>query len=110
MSDREQQVRERAYALWQAEGAPEGRHQDHWQQAETELGGAAPDEETTGAEVGGQGVSAQAPAEGAADLPAGGVDSPEPATAAVLEGEAAPTAPAEGAPDTPRRRTRKKVG
>lgn len=25
--------RERAYALWEQEGRPEGRHLDHWQQA-----------------------------------------------------------------------------
>jgi hypothetical protein len=40
-----QQVRERAYALWQAEGMIDGRHLDHWRAAESEVvvrGEAAP--------------------------------------------------------------------
>lgn len=32
MSD-EDRIRQRAYALWEAEGRPEGRHADHWSQA-----------------------------------------------------------------------------
>lgn len=44
MSDgREDRIRERAHELWQREGSPEGREQDHWQQAEREI-----DAETTG--------------------------------------------------------------
>jgi hypothetical protein len=35
--DREQRIQERAYAIWEAEGRPEGRERDHWQQAEHEL-------------------------------------------------------------------------
>ena len=34
MTDREHQVRECAYYLWEAEGRPEGRAQIHWQMAE----------------------------------------------------------------------------
>ncbi len=34
MSDREHQVRECAYYLWEAEGRPEGRAQMHWTMAE----------------------------------------------------------------------------
>jgi hypothetical protein len=34
MSDREHQVRECAYYLWEAEGRPEGRAQIHWTMAE----------------------------------------------------------------------------
>jgi len=34
MTDREHQVRECAYFLWEAEGRPEGREQMHWQMAE----------------------------------------------------------------------------
>ena len=30
-------IRERAYELWEQEGRPEGRHLDHWLQAEHEL-------------------------------------------------------------------------
>ena len=32
-----QRVQERAYALWQEEGRPEGRQFDHWAQAELEV-------------------------------------------------------------------------
>ncbi|WP_374293757.1 DUF2934 domain-containing protein [Sphingomonas sp.] len=38
MAEREKKVRDRAYALWQAEGEPHGRDQHHWSQAELELG------------------------------------------------------------------------
>ena len=34
MNDREQQVRERAYYMWGAEGRPDGRAQIHWVMAE----------------------------------------------------------------------------
>jgi hypothetical protein len=34
MTDREHQVRECAYYLWEAEGRPEGRAQMHWTMAE----------------------------------------------------------------------------
>lgn len=33
MSDSEQEVRERAYYLWQKEGCPEGRDQEFWERA-----------------------------------------------------------------------------
>jgi hypothetical protein len=36
-NDREEQLRQRAYEIWEAEGRPEGRHKDHWHQAEREL-------------------------------------------------------------------------
>lgn len=32
--DREKLVRETAYAIWEAEGRPEGREADHWREAE----------------------------------------------------------------------------
>lgn len=32
-----QVIRERAYALWEADGRPEGRERDYWLQAEQEL-------------------------------------------------------------------------
>jgi Protein of unknown function (DUF2934) len=31
--DIEQDIKNRAYAIWEAEGRPEGRHLDHWRQA-----------------------------------------------------------------------------
>jgi hypothetical protein len=30
-------VRERAYAIWERMGRPEGAHEQHWSQAEAEL-------------------------------------------------------------------------
>jgi hypothetical protein len=41
MSGTEQQIRERAYALWEQEGRPEGRELEHWRQASEELGNDA---------------------------------------------------------------------
>jgi len=38
MTDPDQNTRERAYALWEAEGRPVGRERDHWDRAERELG------------------------------------------------------------------------
>ena len=35
--DREDRIRKRAYQLWQQEGSPEGRPDDHWLQAEREI-------------------------------------------------------------------------
>jgi hypothetical protein len=35
--DREQWLRQRAYAIWEAEGRPSGRNLEHWSQAEREL-------------------------------------------------------------------------
>lgn len=36
--DRSNEVRERAYRIWQDEGEPHGRDAEHWAQAEGELG------------------------------------------------------------------------
>lgn len=33
MEDRERQVRERAYAIWEREGRPAGKERQHWEQA-----------------------------------------------------------------------------
>src|SRR5688500_2801776 len=33
----EERVRERAYALWEQEGRPDGREQEHWEEASREL-------------------------------------------------------------------------
>ena len=30
-------IARRAYALWQAEGEPDGRHEEHWQHAVREI-------------------------------------------------------------------------
>ena len=34
----DEQVQERAYVLWEQEGKPEGRAEEHWRQARSELG------------------------------------------------------------------------
>ena len=39
----EWRVRERAHQLWEHEGRPEGRHEDHWAQAEREVSSANDD-------------------------------------------------------------------
>jgi hypothetical protein len=36
--EREQAIRERAYAIWEQDGRPEGRGVAHWAQAEAEIG------------------------------------------------------------------------
>jgi Protein of unknown function (DUF2934) len=36
-SDREKRVRERAYQIWQRQGEPHGRADEHWAQAEAEI-------------------------------------------------------------------------
>lgn len=37
--NREQIVRDTAYAIWEAEGRPEGREAEHWQRAEQQVAG-----------------------------------------------------------------------
>ncbi|WP_142849336.1 DUF2934 domain-containing protein [Telmatospirillum sp. J64-1] len=34
---RELRIRERAYQIWESQGRPEGRHDDHWAQAAAEI-------------------------------------------------------------------------
>ena len=36
-SDKEARIRERAYAIWEAEGRPHGMHDDHWRRATHEV-------------------------------------------------------------------------
>lgn len=43
--DKEQVVREAAYFIWEREGRPDGRAQQHWQQAIVEIIGADPERE-----------------------------------------------------------------
>jgi hypothetical protein len=42
MTDREQKIRQRAYGIWEAEGHPHGRDQDHWHRAAQEVGKEVP--------------------------------------------------------------------
>jgi hypothetical protein len=48
-SDREERIKERAYAIWLAEGRVHGHHQEHWHRAEREIA----TEETAGESAGG---------------------------------------------------------
>ena len=36
-TERNRQIRERAYSLWEADGAPEGREWEYWLRAERDL-------------------------------------------------------------------------
>ncbi|MET3925806.1 DUF2934 domain-containing protein [Devosia sp. 2618] len=36
-ADRDEEIRARAYALWQTDGAPEGQDEHYWHKAEREL-------------------------------------------------------------------------
>jgi hypothetical protein len=38
-SDKEDLIQRRAYAIWEKEGRPEGRHDDHWRRANEEMHG-----------------------------------------------------------------------
>ncbi len=33
----DERIRQRAYEIWQAEGQPEGKESEHWQQAREEI-------------------------------------------------------------------------
>lgn len=37
-AERHEQIRKRAHAIWEQEGRPHGREQEHWERAERELG------------------------------------------------------------------------
>ncbi len=51
VEDREEQLRQRAYGIWQAEGEPHGRDREHWEMAERDLT-PAPSEASDTPEVG----------------------------------------------------------
>jgi hypothetical protein len=48
-SDRETRIRDRAQAIWEEEGRPEGRDREHWERAAAEVdaeeGGGVPEED-----------------------------------------------------------------
>ena len=70
--DLEQRIRERAYEIWENEGCPEGRGEEHWQRACAEFREA---KEEAGAEQAASLSGAAGPAGGDA-LPAAGEASP----------------------------------
>ena len=41
MDNRDENIRKRAYEMWEQEGRPDGQHESHWQRAEQELAGGA---------------------------------------------------------------------
>ena len=74
--DLEQRIRERAYEIWENEGCPEGRGDEHWQQACAEYRDAQAEAEAqagvqAGADAGPTDAS-QSPWGGEADSPTGG--------------------------------------
>lgn len=121
---REQRIRERAYALWEAEGRQEGGHEDHWHRArqeveDGEVSGSLDDqlEDTFPAS---DPPSISDPDTGIRALPAAPEDEPFPAKSATLEERPeapvkkpraapkkkaeAPAAPAAAKPRAPRRK------
>ena len=37
--DRDEMLKRRAYAIWEREGRPDGRHEEHWRRAHEEMHG-----------------------------------------------------------------------
>lgn len=60
--DRSGSIRDRAYEIWQAEGEPHGRDQEHWTQAERELNEGEEGEAAHAAEAG-DGADASRPSD-----------------------------------------------
>jgi hypothetical protein len=48
MDDDNERIRDRAYAIWEDEGRPHGRHESHWHRALAELGLASAAEQEPG--------------------------------------------------------------
>lgn len=67
MTNREQRIRERAYSIWELDGRLNGRHEDHWFQAERELGEAEPQISTDAAVAETTGLQPEAPQDGIED-------------------------------------------
>jgi hypothetical protein len=73
--DDEQRIRERAHAIWEAEGRPEGCEKDHWQRACRELGiNVVAGEGEGGANLGGGPVTVLAGGNVQEEPPYAGVD------------------------------------
>jgi hypothetical protein len=61
-NDKSKRVQNRAYELWEKQGRPEGRHEEHWKQAEEEFSV----EEGFASLPGSGGSQSDAPSKGAA--------------------------------------------
>ncbi len=82
---REQTIRDVAYAIWEAEGKPQGRDAQHWRMAEERVAASADKN---------AGVKAKAPTQRAAKPAA---EKP----ASVAPAKASPQSPAKAAPQSP---------
>ena len=82
----QERIRQRAHAIWEREGRPHGRDQDHWRTAESELAG----EEAAAAPTKSARKSRAAKTqETAADAPAKRARAPKPATEATARAKPA---------------------
>lgn len=67
--DKEDRIRRRAHAIWEAEGRPEGRHEAHWEQARAEIeaieASGGPDGQMRAEEPAAQPAGEDAPADSA---------------------------------------------
>jgi hypothetical protein len=45
MDDRDRRIRERAYEIWESKGRPEGRQDEDWYEAESQISSNEPKEE-----------------------------------------------------------------
>ena len=52
MAITEEQIRRRAHQMWEAEGRPEGRAEEHWRAAEAEIRGTADKDKMTRPDLG----------------------------------------------------------
>lgn len=96
---RDQIIRDTAYAIWEAEGKPEGRAAEHWRQAEARIDQSLKgNKAAAGAEVTKSAAGkprAKAPAKaGAAALPKTGITEPAKGTADGTAGSPAAKRPA----------------
>ena len=86
---REQRIRERAYALWEADGRREGAHEEHWHRARQEIEGTglsgSLDDQLEDTFPASDPPSITAPDTGIRALPAAPEDEPLPAQSATLE-------------------------
>jgi hypothetical protein len=86
---RQQRIRERAYALWEAEGRQEGTHEDHWHRARQEVDdqerSGSLDDQLADTFPASDPPSISDPDTGARALPAAPEDEPFPARSATTE-------------------------
>ena len=104
---REKRIRERAYALWEAEGRQEGVHEDHWHRARQEVEdgerSGSLDDQLADTFPASDPPSISDPDTGVRALPAAPEDEPFPARSATLEER--PEAPVKKPRATPKKTT-----